>query len=97
MGTQSSMIRTLAKVGLPVPAPISLKAQADGPHTDFQGVDQMLAIGVRYAVWQVDQALACTNLNTLQRMKFKDRLDQVGLLVGNDEADSIQRVETIYC
>ena len=68
MGSQAAVIRTLTKLGLNVPTSISAAAQKDGYTAASDGVDNLHALSIRYPVWQVDAALAKTNLTMNQKV-----------------------------
>ena len=63
MKGSGAVICTLTKLGLSVPSNIQAAAHANG-NAAADGVDALRAMGTRYPVWQVDQALAKTNLTT---------------------------------
>jgi hypothetical protein len=74
LGTQAAMVSALARIGLFVPNHIAASASN-------HGIDEMVAAGMGYETWQIDEALARTNLNTQQKIQFKLRLESAGLLI----------------
>jgi hypothetical protein len=76
MHSSAGIIRTLDRLGLRVPMQISAAADKG----DQSGVDRLLAAGVKYSVFEIDDALNNSTLDMKQRLYVKISLEKAGLL-----------------